>query len=173
MITMNDFDTAVRVFRARPCLDTLNLMTLAGRQVLMDGQRAGILPGFEWCRVPGPFVPEDFQEIRLVFDRELSGDELRRASGCLGYALRIYLGGEDLSEPTVVSLPGQPTVALYRYDSTKAIRSEPDIAEAVCVARHYLEEGTPVRTTNRAGEGTRGTRLVDGLGPVRVDFAVR
>lgn len=171
MITMNDFETAARMFCATPCPDALNLLTSVGQAVMTA----------KVTRETNPFVtvadgadlPCDWQEIRATFGRELLEGELFGASGAIGYALRIYMAGEELSLPRVVSAPGQPTVAVYGYDSTKSRRSEADPIEALQVAVSYISEGSPIRRTNRAGVGSRGTRLVQGIGQVAVSFAVR
>jgi hypothetical protein len=175
-LTFTEFDAAVRVFKARPDGDSFALLrAVAGALVATPRNLA---EGPAWTAVQlSPTVlqsiPSDFQEIRAAFDRELTAEELARASGCIGYALRIHMAGEELSEPEVVSPAGAPTVAIYFYDSTKAQRTEPDIIEALTVAVGFMATGTPIRTSNRAGAGTCGTRLVGGIGSVGVTFALR
>ena len=48
-------------------------------------------------------------------------------------------------------------------DGSNAKTEHPDLGLAISTARFYLERGTPLRTTDRAGAGTKGTRAV---GPV-------
>ena len=171
MLTIKDFDTAARMFRSLPCPDSLQLLAAVGQAVMVSTV----------ARETEPFItvsedadlPCDFQQIRAVFGRELTDEELSRASGAIGYSLRIYMAGEELGDPQVTSAPGAPTVALYAYDATKARRTDPNIFEALKVAVGYIAEGSPVRRSDRAGIGTRGTRLVEGIGPVAVTFAVR
>jgi hypothetical protein len=116
----------------------------------------------------------DFYEVRVTFDRELTGDEINRASGALGYALRATLAGESLSDPTVALCEDHRTVLEYGYDSTKSQRDDPDFDAAFLLAHRYIEEGTPVRKTDRAGQGTQGTRLVEGIGgDMDIRFFVR
>lgn len=122
--------------------------------------------------VPGTH-PGDWDTIRATFDRELSASEILEAAGCIGYALRIYMAGEELSLPTVEEARDRKTVLRFSYDSTKAQRSAPDVAEGLAEAARYIVEGTPVRKTNRAGVGTIGTRLSAGIGPVGVEFRIR
>jgi hypothetical protein len=112
---------------------------------------------------PDAFL-SDFYEVRVTFDRELSADEISRASGALGYALRATLAGESLSDPTVALCEDHRTVLEYGYDATKSQRDDPDFDAAFLLAHRYIEEGTPVRKTDRAGKGTQGTRLVEGIG---------
>jgi len=118
----------------------------------------------------------DFGEVRVLVDRILSAGFVRRLSGCLGPALRQQLCGEDLSDPTITQLRaggvGQ-TVLEYGYDSTKSRRDDPDFDGAFTLATQYVREGSPFRRTDRAGWGTRGTRLVEGIGVGGVTFAVR
>jgi hypothetical protein len=127
-----------------------------------------------WLPVSGDgWLGQDWYELRAVFDRRLSPDEIARASGCIGYALRALLAGEDLSEPQVACIRSGQTVLDYAYDSTKSRRDDPPFAEAFDCARQLVQEGSPIRQTNRTGAGTRGTRLVEGIGPVGVTFSVR
>ena len=118
----------------------------------------------------------DFGEVRVLVDRILSAGFVRRLSGCLGYALRQTICGEDVSDPTITQLRaggvGQ-TVLEYGYDSTKSRRDDPDFDQAFSLAILYAREGSPIRRTDRAGWGTRGTRLVEGIGVGGVTFAVR
>jgi hypothetical protein len=116
--------------------------------------------------------PSCFYEIMMVIDSPLTDEEISRASGCLGYALREVLAGEDLSEPEVTAFPRSVQLA-YHYDSTKSRRDDPDYLSAFEKAARYIEEGTPVRRTNRAGAGTKGTRLVEGIGTRKITFYLR
>lgn len=127
-----------------------------------------------WRRVgtAEAFVP-DFYEVRAEFARELSDEEIDRVSGCLGYAFRAALAGEGLSSAEVEISDLTGMVLEWGYDSTKCRRDDPDFAAAFALAKQYIGEGTPVRKTDRAGAGTRGTRLVEGIGPSRVSFWVR
>jgi hypothetical protein len=115
-------------------------------------------------------IPQDFQDFSVRFPRTLSTDEISRASGCIGYALRQTLCGEDLSEPEISIRQGQ-TVLSYFYDSTKSRRDSPDFEAAFELAASFVVFGTPVRKSNRAGPKTAGTSLVDGIGPVGMVFS--
>lgn len=118
--------------------------------------------------------PGGWKEIRAVFDRELTIGEALRAAGAIGYALREHLDGESLSLPQIaVTERPDRTVLLFDYDSTLARRGVPDSAEAFIAAGQYIVEGSPLRATDRQGNGTSGTRLCEGIGPVRVVFYVR
>lgn len=118
--------------------------------------------------------PGGWQEIKVEFDRLLCDAEVFRAAGCIGYALRQTLHGESLSEPERIKRKGDGrTIVRFSYDSTKGQADDPSDAEAFALAHRYLNEGSPVRTTDRAGAGTAGTRLCDGLGEITANFWVR
>ncbi|WP_034419464.1 hypothetical protein, partial [Deinococcus frigens] len=119
-----------------------------------------------------PDIAEDFGTITLRVGRILTETEVAQVGGCLGYALRVYVAGEDLGEPEGVAYRDGQTVIRYWYDSTKAQRSDPDPQHAFQVAATFIFEGTPVRRSNKAGPLTAGTRLIDGIGPVALAFSV-
>jgi hypothetical protein len=138
---------------------------------LSDRTGSEAIPEPDWRNVKES-AGEDFSEIMLVIEPPLTQDEISRASGCLGYALREVLAGEDLSDPQVGASHSRVKLTFY-YDSTKSRRDDPDHFAAFEKAARYISEGTPVRTTNRAGAGTKGTRLVEGIGPRQIDIFVR
>ena len=118
--------------------------------------------------------PGNWKEIRVEIDRELTVSQVLRAAGALGYALREHLVGDPLSLPRVaLSTEPDTTILEFEYDSTKSKRSDPDYFEAFDAAMDYIEEGSPIRTTDRRGPGTQGTRLVEGIGPIGMRFLVR
>jgi hypothetical protein len=114
----------------------------------------------------------DFQEILLVIDGILTYDEVSRASGCLGYALREVLSGEDLSGPSLHAENNYSKLSYY-YDSTKSRRDDIDYIEVFTKSLTYIEHGSPIRKTNRAGIDTKGTRLVDGIGKRNIKIFLR
>jgi hypothetical protein len=129
------------------------------------------IPPFGW-HIPGNH-PGDWYSVRAEFDRVLTTDEAMEASGAIGYALRIYIAGEELSLPTIELSAEGKTVLTYGYDSTKTRRDDPNHEEAFDMARTYIVEGSPVRKTDRAGRNTAGTRLCKGIGAVGVVFYVK
>lgn len=170
------FMSAVYTFAAAPSAETLLLLNKAAIPLM---ELPNVTPP-AWKSVDAPdALSGDFAEIRVLADRRLDGKEVSRLSGCLGYALRQSLAGEDLSEPSVFCLRDHPadthqvTVLEYAYDSTKSQRDDPDFAAAFDLAQEYVMSGSPVRTTNRAGAGSKGTRLVDGIAPCLLAFQVR
>ena len=152
-------------------------------------QSKGTPEDFGWKRVENNY--SDFCQIRVRVGRRLSVEDMSRVAGCLGYALRAELAGEDLSEPlevvydseeVEVSHPGSrlvekrtqwSTTLIFSYDSTKSRRDDPDFLGAFIRAVEYIHNGTPIRKTDRAGVGTKGTSLVKGIGPCEVTFWVQ
>ncbi len=103
-------------------------------------------------------VEDDFYSMALRFDHDVTDTEMERAAQLLGYAWAKHVHGESLGVPVRIDERTFEVAA----DSTKGrgIAGEEFLADV----DDYLENGTPVRTTDRAGAGTRGTRLVNGLG---------
>jgi hypothetical protein len=88
--------------------------------------------------------------------------------GLVGYFLRgpLAMGGEWEDAAAVVEPSGFVRFPLditkSRRDDSYAVLTDPDTGLAA-----YLRDGSPVRTTDRAGAGTKGTRAWAGLpGPV-------
>lgn len=100
--------------------------------------------------------------MRLQANRPLSDDEMQTLAGLTGYAYRAGVAGESLGDPERDS----PYSFVVGADTTKSQRDDLSIAledfEEMLPA--MAREGSPVRKTDRAGVGTKGTRLVDGLG---------
>lgn len=119
----------------------------------------------------------DFYTLRVEFSRTLTATEISRVSGCIGYAFKARIRGEELSDPTPIFADnGSPrTILEYSYDSTKTRSDDPDFFAAFDEAETYMQLGTPIRATDRAGRGTKGTRLVEGINDptVKVRFFVK
>jgi len=122
-----------------------------------------------------------FTALRVLCDRRFDDAQVQRLAGCLGYALQATLNGPELSAPTAARIEPPTgsgvraafTLVEFAYDARLSGRTAPDYSEAFARAREYVRVGTPVRTTNKAGSGTQGTRLVEGLGTVNLSFYVR
>lgn len=85
---------------------------------------------------------------------------------CLAFALSV----------ASLSLGGLPTLCNLReatYDFTKSLRDDPDHFAAFDKALGYIKDGTPIRKTNRAGYGMKGTRLVEKIGSHQVEFRLK
>lgn len=104
----------------------------------------------------------DFSRVRVVIEGILDDRELNQAHGCVAYAFREHLRGEDFGDIEDVERADGYTSFEAHYDSTKG-RGH-DVGAAMVAACDYVFEGTPVRKTDRQGRGTAGTRLVNGIG---------
>ena len=163
------FDASYLVYKADPC--PANLKNLLLYAVSLE-------PEQRWrnMRARGALtIP--FTQIRAVCDRSLDTDEIGRLSGCLGYALKAALAGEELDEPGVYYPAAGGKIAFtvleYRWNSTSTTRTEPDYSQAFSKAREYIFAGTPIRTTDREGKGTKDTRLVAGIALCNLSFFLR
>jgi hypothetical protein len=103
----------------------------------------------------------EFDYIKL--ECELPQD-LLNVVGLLEYFFTgpLAVGSEyQLEEPKletgpVAALASTASIFVFWIDSTKSRRD--DIFDALYELPSYLEEGTPVRKTDRCGPGTKGTR---------------
>ena len=169
--TIAQYDAAVRLYADAPSAETLLNLNRHALPLLNAVQ------GPTWKSVGAPDAfDESFSRIRVVCDCRLNEGEVERLAGCLVYALRATLAGDDLGEPetTYALIEGGAafTIVEADYDSDSSIRTDPDPAQAFDAARLYITQGTPVRQTDRAGWGTRGTRLVEGIAACNLTFYV-
>lgn len=103
----------------------------------------------------------DFYHLRVEADRDLDEDSLLTLSGLTGYAWVCTIKGERLGE----SLADTDRSVIFYADSTKSCSDDIIIAfeEFYALLDIMVREGSPVRKTNNAGPGTKGTRLIEGL----------
>jgi hypothetical protein len=103
--------------------------------------------------------------VRVQVGKRLTNAEVEQLGQIIGYAWAQHIRGERLG---AVQRHGHSAVVFHNADSTKSVRD--DLGEAwddfVCDLPLMVKNGTPVRMTNRKGPGTKGTRLVNGLGDV-------
>ncbi|KQR33106.1 hypothetical protein [Deinococcus sp. Leaf326] len=116
-------------------------------------------------------LPDDFSYITLTLKRHLTFLESISAAAALGYALR-RMNGESLGDPQTIVRPDGITVITFFFDSTKCFRNSYSFEEAFQDAATFIQDGSPIRSSNRAGPNTRGTRLVSGIGPVDIEITV-
>lgn len=112
-------------------------------------------------RRPGIFGGSPYS-MRLQASRPLSDEEMSTMAGLVGYAYRAAVAGEPIGNP----MRDSPFSFTVSADTTKSSRDDlgmalEDFEEALPT---MIAEGSPIRKTNRAGAGTQGTRLVEGLG---------
>lgn len=116
--------------------------------------------------------PDDFQFLSVKLNRKLTTEEINRVAGCIGYGLTPHLHGSVLSEPQRVTLTPGSTTITFECDISTCVRSNPDTQAALFDMARYVQEGTPLRKTDQQGPGTRGTRLVEGIGDTHLSFSL-
>lgn len=87
-------------------------------------------------------------------ERPISDEEMDRMTQLAGYCYRSTVHGESLDDPHRVS----PYAFTIFADTTKG---RGYIGDFIDEYPTMLDEGSPLRTTDRAGAGTKGTRLVE------------
>lgn len=114
---------------------------------------------------------EGFHSIAVIINRILTFPEVALVSPCLAYALaqmnnQTFEFPEETAQPQTVSFRDGYTILVYPYDSTGAVRTDLNAAwtKAFNEAPQYIEFGTPIRQSDKAGPGTEGTRKWQGIG---------
>ena len=116
------------------------------------------------ARVPITFhgPPGSGKSATIDSFREITDEEMQKACQLLGYQYRSAVAGESLGDPI---RDGANSFNVYA-DFTKSRRD--DLGDAYYDLENgigtMIKEGSPIRKTDRSGPGTKGTRLVDGLG---------
>ena len=122
--------------------DTLDV---AGTRFTRVDPEAGVWPG-------------EFYHLHFVADKEVTADEISHMFKLIDYAWAATVAGERLS---VTGDNGPDSFTVFA-DVTKSQRSDVGgaIADFMDLWPKMLTEGSPVRTTNRAGGGTKGTQKI-------------
>lgn len=115
-------------------------------------------------RTPITECHTDFYGFTVVVEDRLGGEGVDNVASIVGYAFRELAG--EACDLAGSSHKNDTTEIMIFWDSTKSASDDiglrlPGVIENL---ETYLLEGTPVRKTNRAGVGTRGTRLVESPG---------
>jgi hypothetical protein len=120
-------------------------------------------------RRPG-VAPDEPGGFRIQANRPLTETEKLKMAGLIGYAYQAHVRGEGLSMPESDS----PYSFIVGTDTTKS--QSDDLGEALQRFEESLEDmvrdGSPVRSTNRSGPGTAGTRLVEGFNEPDLTFEI-
>lgn len=105
-----------------------------------------------------PF-PDFPYAIRIQADRPLSKEQARHLAGLLGYTYRTTVRGESLGEVE----RDTPFSFIVSADTTKSASDDVGMAleELQNSYPKIVKEGTPLRKTDRAGAGTKNTRLIE------------
>lgn len=114
--------------------------------------------------------PGEPYAIRLQANRPLTDDEAGHVAGAMGYAYRATVAGESPGVPE----RDTPYSFVVSADTTKSARDDLGMAleEFEDTLPTMIDEGSPVRKTDRAGAGTKGTRLVEGMHEPDLTFEV-
>jgi hypothetical protein len=99
-------------------------------------------------------------DMRIQASRPLTDAEVQRVAQLTGYQHRSTLNGEGLSDPDRC---GNASV-LVGTDNTKSSGRKSMFSDFEDGLEATLQEGSPVRKTDRSGPGTKGTRLIEGFG---------
>ena len=106
--------------------------------------------------------PSEPYAMRFQTDRELTTDEAEQLAGLIGYHYRVTVSGESMEYPRFET----PFAMNIGADTTKSRRD--DLGQALhdfeAGLPEIIRDGSPLRTTDRAGAGTKGTRLIEGFG---------
>jgi len=121
--------------------------------------------GYSRCfhrRRPGVFAGSPYS-MRFQVNRRITDDDARHLAGLVGYAYRSTIAGESIGSPEIDS----PFSFIVSADMTKSSRDDlgMGLEDFEAMLPRVLAEGSPIRKTDRAGVGTKGTRLIDGFGP--------
>ncbi len=114
--------------------------------------------------------PGEPYAIRLQANRPLTDDEARHVAGAMGYAYRATVAGDPLGMPE----RDTPYSFVVSADTTKSARDDLGMALEAFedMMPTMIDEGSSVRKTDRAGAGTKGTRLVEGMHEPDLAFEV-
>lgn len=114
--------------------------------------------GIEFNRIKAGTYAGAPYSFRFQVGKELTKEESEQLAGVIGYAYR-KTGGE----PTYGYEQDSPNSIVVFADTTKG-RAYKRLDEFLEDVPEMIKNGSPVRKTDRAGAGTKGTQLVSGLG---------
>lgn len=97
--------------------------------------------------------------IAVRLNRPVTDAEMLHAGQLVGYAYAQTGGERAYGDPERVD--GRTFVMPYDTTKGRAYRNLDKFEESLA---EFMEDGSPVRKSDRSGPGTRGTRLVDGFG---------
>lgn len=118
-------------------------------------RRDGVYPGTPYA-------------MRFQASRPISDEEMQQFTSLVGYAYRSTVVGEPIGRPERDSVGS----FVIHADTTKSRRDDLGLAledfEQTLPA--MIREGSPMRKTDKAGPGTKGTRLVEGIADPDLTF---
>ena len=104
--------------------------------------------------------PSEPYSFRIQVGREISPEEARSLAGLVGYQY-AQTGGERGND----YIQDTPNSIVFHADTTKG-RAYRKLDTFVSELPATIQEGSPIRKTDRAGAGTQGTRKVEGMGDI-------
>ncbi len=107
-------------------------------------------------------VPDGCYSVAIRMDKPVTDEQIQQAAQLAGYAWRSTVNGESMGDPERIDMF---TFRMFA-DSTKGHGWIGNFWQEL---PGTIENGSPVRKTNRSGENTKGTRLVEGLGTRRFE----
>ena len=112
--------------------------------------------------------------IRVDINKYLSQKEVEQVSGAVGYAAKVNLRGESLSDPEVTQKKfyrRDCTILCFHYDLTKS--ASDDVSAHFETFRndleHFIVAGTPAYKAAKNGH-PKGFQLVKGIGDCDIDL---
>jgi hypothetical protein len=111
-------------------------------------------------------TPDAPEFVRIQLNRPLLEEEEDRIAALVGYAWKTKMRPDKYANSVEVEDKDSPcsvilSVDLYRENPrSNEHRSLLEFQETLY---EYMEDGTPIRTSDRAGHGTKDTRLLQGL----------
>lgn len=116
-----------------------------------------IYNGVKYTKLDEDNVISEPYAIRVQLGKELSEEEAQKVAQLFGYAY-AKTGGERGNEFEQDS----PNSIIVYADTTK-VSSYERVDRFIEELPEFLKEGSPVRKTDKAGPGTKGTRLLEGF----------
>ncbi|OAV62799.1 hypothetical protein A6F49_04645 [Enteractinococcus helveticum] len=115
--------------------------------------------GRTYHRAREGMAPMEPQAVRLQADQELTDDDVMKVAQITGYSLRSVGHGEGASDPVRDS----PYSFILYNDTTKGDQYK-RLDRFQSLLHTYVHQGTPIRSSNKKGPGTEGTRKIEGFG---------
>lgn len=111
-------------------------------------------------------TPDAPESIRIQLSRPLKDEEEDRIASLTGYAWKVKMRPDKWADPVEVETVDSPYSVILKVD---LYRENPRSNEHRSLLQFEEElhdmfrNGTPIRTSNKAGPGTENTRLLNGL----------
>lgn len=115
-------------------------------------------------KVAGDVYANEFYSFLIKTSRPVTDKEMGQVCSLIGFRFRMTVGGEGLEWPDRIA---DDTFVIVT-DSTKGDMNH--FGEFHDGLNDFIATGTDIRKTNRAGEGTKGTRAIEGIKDLTVDF---